>query len=276
MNLTTYKNADRPFRCTQAQADMLDRLVTLNKGGIGSLNGYKPTTGYVPGKTPTVNLQIITRIETSKLYGRKVKAIEGITFADCATDIAKHAKLSALSAADCLKLFEDCKAAALASLNKTLDGDRSDAHRQGHDRCYIKLADGVKVNLVTEKVDGLEQPVLTDGLPTVAAILLTYLQLNKTVVVEGERKVVNSGPKVLMDKIIESKMNAKSVGIKTASLKADNFESLNVSKQTFTPDDLKMVDVSMSKSKLVALLEAAGFSEEATRMVTLLEAEGAI
>jgi hypothetical protein len=256
MNLTTYKSADKPFLCTVAQAETLDRLAALHKGGIGSVTGYRPTTGYVEGKSPVVDMQIITRFETGKLYARKKAALAGITFADVAEDIAKAPKLKALSAADCLAQFNACKEAAMASLDKTLTGDRDDAHRQGHDRCYARVADGVKVNLVTEKdADGLMQPVLKDGLPQLASIMLSYLELNKTIRVPGEYKTVNSGPKVLMDKIIESKLNARSVGFKTLSLKEGNFESLKVSKQTITPDDLKTVEVAVSKSKLIALLD---------------------
>lgn len=272
MNLTTYKNADKPFLCTVAQAETLDRLTALNKGGIGSVHGYRPTTGYVTGKSPVVDMQIITRFETSKLYARKRAALEAITFADCAEDIAKAAKLKALPAGDCLTLFNTAKDAAIASLTKTLEGDRDDAHRQGHDRCYARVADGVKVHLVTEKRDdGLMHPVLTDGLPTLASIMVPYLELNKTIRVAGEYKVVNSGAKVLMDNVIASKLNSRSVGYKTLSLKEGNFESLNVSKQKITPDDLKTVEVAMSKSKLVALLEALGFDGNALALTEALE-----
>lgn len=271
MTMTVYKNADKPFRCTQAQADTLDVLASLNKGGIGAVKGYRPTTGYVPGKTPVVDMQILTRFETSKLYARKLAALEAVTFADCADDIAKHPKLSALPAADCLRIFETRKAKVMESLNKTLDGDRDDAHRAGHDRCYARVADGVKVHFVTEKgEDGLKHPVLTDGLPTLESIMVPYLELNRTVRVEGEYKVVNSGPDVLMGKIIERKMNSRSVGYKTLSLKEGNFEALHVGKRSITPDDLVSVDISMSKSKLVALLEAAGFTGDAAKLVESL------
>lgn len=270
MNKVLYKGGDRPFYCTQAQADALDRLASLPKGGIGSIKGYRPTSGCIPGCEPVHDLQILTRFEYPRLLNRAKLALESVTFADCAADIAKHPKLSSLSAAACLAQFEASKEAALASIATTLTGDRSDAHRQGHDRCYVRVAEGVKVNLETVKVEGLEQPVLTDGYPTAKTIMLSYLELHKTVRVEGQYKVVNSGPKVLMDNIIKSKLNARSVGIKTLSLKADNFESLSVGRQTFTPDDLRTIAVDMPASKLRALLEAAGFSDEAARIVEAL------
>jgi hypothetical protein len=269
---TVYKNADQPFNCTQAQADTLYRLSALRKGSIGSVRGYKPTTGYVTGKTPTVDLQIITRFETGKLYARRSAALEAVQFKDAAESIAKHPKLSSLSAAECLTLFESAKQAGIDTLNKTLSGDREDAHRQGHDRCYARAADGVKVHFVTVKdADGLMQPVLTDGRPTLASIMVPYLELNRTVRIPGEYKTVNSGPKVLMDNVIAGLLNARSVQFKTLSLKDGNFESLNVDKQSITPDDLKSVDVSMSKSKLISLLEAAGFTGDALALMEALE-----
>lgn len=270
MTLTTYKNADKPFRCTPAQAETLDRLAALRKGCIGSVKGYRPTTGYTT--SPVVDLQVITRFETSKLYARKRAALEGITFADCAEAIAKHAKLAALPAGDCLTLFTTAKQAAIDSLTKTLEGDRDDAHRAGHDRCYARVADGVKVHFVTEKRDdGLMHPVLTDGLPTLASIMVPYLELNKTIREAGVYKVVNSGPKVLMDGVIAGLLNARSVGYKTLSLKEGNFEAIHVDKQSITPDDLKTVEIAVSKSKLIALLEAAGFSADAAALVEALE-----
>lgn len=270
--MTIYKTAASPFRCTPAQAELLDRLTALNKGGIGSVKGYRPDgKKFVGGKAPTYDLQIITRFEVRKLYERKIAALQSITFADCATDIAQHSKLSCLSSGDCLALFEQRKAEAIASMQQTLDGDRSGAHREAHDRNYVRIADGVKVNLVTEKnADGHEVPVLTDGLPTVASILLPYLELKKTVVVESEYKPVNSGAPVLMKNIIESKLNKRSVAIKQLSLKADNFDSLNVGKQHITADDLTTVDVAMSKSKLASLLEACGFSGDAAALMEAL------
>lgn len=272
MTMTTYTSGDKPFRCTPAQAETLDRLTALRKGCIGSVKGYRPTTGYVPGKTPVVDLQIITRFETNRLYARKREALDGITFADCAEAIAKHPKLAALPAGETLALFNSAKSAAIASLTKTLGGDRDDAHRAGHDRCYARIVDGVKVHFVTEKGDdGLMYPVLTDGLPTLDSIMLPYLELNRTVRVAGEYKVVNSGPKVLMDNVIAGLLNARSVGYKTLSLKEGNFEAIHVDKQTITPDDLKTVEISASKSKLVALLEACGFSGDAAALVEALQ-----
>ena len=273
MSLVLYKNASAPFYCTQAQADTLDRLSGTKKGCIGSVRGYVPSTGYLPDRRPVENIQFISRFDYSALNNRKKLALESITFGTVAEDIAKNPKLKALSTVDALELFDKAKTAALESIEKTAEGDRSDGHRQGHDANYIHIVEGVKVNLVGEKnAEGIKRPTLcAQGIPTASAILFSILQLSKQTIVEGERKVVNSGPKVLMDNVISKHLNLRSVGYKMLSLQADNFDSLNVDKLSITPEDLT---VETEPSKLVALLEACGFSAQAVALIESLKADG--
>ena len=224
-DLVLYSHASRPFYCTQAQAEVLDVVRDLNAGGIGSVHGYIPSSGYV--ERPVVDIQILTRFSTEKLYARKAAALKEIEFGDVAAIIAKNPILSALPVATALQHFNDRKATMLESLTKTLDGDRSDAHRQGHDRCYVQVAQGVKVNLDCVKgADGIMQPVLHNGEPVAESIMLMCLELNRKVIRNGVRKVVKSGAPVLMGNAIESLLNKRSVGIMSLSLKADNFDKL--------------------------------------------------
>ena len=188
----------KQFRATQQQADALASLSVARAGGLATVYGYVATSGRV--KPETANLTILTRFSTTRLYERKAVALADITFSAVRDAIAKVPKLAALSEVKAIELFNSCKAKMTESMGKTLDGDRSDAHRQGHDRCYARVADGVKVHYDTVKdSDGLMQPVLTDGLPTVKSIMVHYLQISKEVTEKGEYKVVNSGEKVLMD-----------------------------------------------------------------------------
>jgi hypothetical protein len=147
------------------------------------------------------------------------------------------------------------------SMNKSLNGDRSDGHRQGHDRCYIHIEQGVKVNLDCEKdSDGIMQPKLHNGFPVVESIMLMYLELNRKYITEGTRKVVKSGAPVLMTNAIDSVLNARSVGIRALSLKADNFTRFVCDGQEVTPDDLKAaVPTTTTADQYRALLEAVGF-----------------
>lgn len=219
-----------------AQAESLKALTETRKGGFARVYGYKPTSDWVT--SPVQDIVLITRFSTEKLYARKVKAINELTFADVKDAIAKNPKLSALSLTEQQALFNERKAMEVDSMTKTLDGDRDDAHRQGHDRCYLHLDQGVKVNYVTEKVDGLMQPVLTDGFPTVASIMISYLENSKSTRVEGVRKVVNSGAPKLMSNAIEAALNKKSVGLKMLSLKEDNFERLVIDGEVVLSEDV--------------------------------------
>lgn len=222
---------------SRQQADTLEALTLTRKGGFARLYGYKPASNYEV--SPVQDIVLITRFSTEKLYARKRKALESITFDDVKAAIAREPKLKALTVTEQEALFNERLGDMVESLNKTLDGDRTDSHRQGHDRCYLNLAEGVKVNYVTEKgKDGLMHPVLTDGFPTVASVMLTYLENSKTTRVEGVRKVVNSKAPKLMSNAIESVLNKRSVGIKTASLKEDNFERLVIDGEVVLREDV--------------------------------------
>ena len=222
---------------SRQQADTLEALTLTRKGGFARIYGYKPASNYEV--SPVQDIVMVTRFSTEKLYERKRKALESITFADVLPAINKEPKLKALTLVELEALFNERLQGEIESLTKTLDGDRSDAHRQGHDRCYLHLAEGVKVNYVTEKgKDGLMHPVLTDGFPTVASIMLTYLENSKVTRVEGVKKVVNSKPPKLMSNAIESVLNKRSVGIKTASLKEDNFERLVIDNEVVLREDV--------------------------------------
>lgn len=239
MNMTLITADDgRQVWASPEQAHAIEVLQSTRLGGCASVLGYRPTTNWKVA--PVQNIQILTRFSTARLYERRMEALSNITFNDVKDAVARDEKLSKLSEREAIALFEERKAGEVASLNKTLEGDRSDAHRQGHDRCYAHFGDGVKVNLDTEKgADGIKYPVLHEGYPMVKAIMVDYLELNKKTVEEGERKVVNSGNPVRMTNAIKSCLNARSVGFKTLSLKGDNFDSLKIDRQEILAEDVE-------------------------------------
>lgn len=229
----------KQFRATPAQQEALESLSASRAGGIATVYGYKPSSGYVKGKEPVQDLQVLTRFSTERLYERKALALSDVTFSSVKADIAADPVLSALSDIELLQLFNDRKAMEVDSLATSLSGSREGAQREAHDRCYAKVADGIRVHFVTEKVDGLMQPVLTDGLPTVASIMVNVLELSKVVRVPGEYKVVKSGAPVLMGNIIKKQLNSRSVGFKALSLKEDNFERLVLARKSYLPEDVQ-------------------------------------
>lgn len=233
--LVTYN--DKTFWVSPKQKETLERLENLHKGGVGAITGYRPTTDWVT--PPTVNIQMITRFGVSKLYERKLDALKGISFNDVKANAMKDPVLSQLPEAKLFALFTERMSKEIESMSKTLSGDRSDAYRQGHDRCYAGVCDGVKVHFDTVKVNGQMEPVLLDGYPQTESIQLAYLELNREYVTKGERKEVNSGESVRMKNCIEAQLNQRSVGYRTLSLKEDNFDTLSVGRIKVKPTDVK-------------------------------------
>ncbi len=229
------------FYVTPQQFEVLNTLSELHKGGIGTVYGYRPKTNYTV--IPTVDMQIITRFSTKSLYARKIAALDAITFDDVLPIANANPILRAQGRSTLVALFEGRKAMLKQSMQHTIVGnDRSDAHRQGHDRCYARVADSVKVNFKTEKVQEgkvwREQPTLLNGFPIANTIMLSYLELNRTYRVPGERKHVKHGSAVLMGNCISSLLNKRSVGFRTLSLTPESFESIKISNRKITADQL--------------------------------------
>lgn len=234
MNVTLEINGNK-FLASARQASTLQTLIEANKGGFASVKGYVATSDRT---VPEVaDIQFVSRFNYGRLNARKRTALEALTLGDVMADVVKHDKLKNLSADALASQFEVCKNAAIESIEKTESGDRSDAYREAHDRCYGFIGDGIKVHYKTEKVDGRMEPVLIDGLPIVESIMIPMIEVGRKVITEGTYKVVNSGPKVLMDKIIAKHM-PKSTKYRTLSLKEDNFDSLVIAGDEIVPKDI--------------------------------------
>ena len=227
------------FWATQEQADAIEVLSQCRKGGFARVMGYTAKTGYVDGQFPLTDYAVLTRFSIFGLYERKIAALEAIKFADVSDAIMKDPVLREMPTAKLEALFAERKADEIESLQKTLDGVRDDARRQSHDRNYARIDDGVKVHYVTAKADdGLTYPELLDGFPVCKSIMLTCLEIDKTVRREGVYKVVNSRAPTRMGNCISALLNKRSVGIKTFSLNEDNFERLTIDRQVVIPEDI--------------------------------------
>lgn len=220
---------------SQKQFDTLQVLEQTRKGGCASITGYIPTTNYdVP---PVVNIQMLTRFSYDRLLNRKRDALNAIEFSDIPANVVPTNKLKGKTQQE---WFEIRKQQELDSIDKTISGNRSDAQRQGHDRCYATFGHGISAHLDTERGnDGLMHPVLTDGYPTVKSIMVSFLELNRKVVKDGVYKTVNSGASVLMKNAINSILNQRSIGIRKVSLKDDNFEKLVIDKNVILPSNVQ-------------------------------------
>lgn len=210
---------------TDKQAQTVFNLES-SKHGFASIHGYVSTSNRI---TPEVaNYVFNSKFSTIRLYERKLEALRAIEFKDVDVTgwIASKGRDSKPNAE---MQFEWCKALMIQSLNATILGVRNDPHREGHDACYIPVCHGVKVHLVTAKNDeGLMRPVLTDGIPTCAKVIINAIVVSKNVITPGQYKDVKNGSKVLMDKAIEKLMNKRSVKIITFSLDDDKYDTLKI------------------------------------------------
>jgi hypothetical protein len=224
---------------TPAQAETLNDLTNAHGGGCASIHGYRPTSGYVT--SPVVDLQVLTRFSTAKLMQRKLESIQSIKFQDVMPGILRDDVLSKKSLTELKDLFDTRHAYETGTITKTQDGDRSDAHRQGHDRCYATFGDGVKCHLFTERnpTDKKMYPIKLNGLSVLESINLPVLELNRKVVTAGVSKPARkSGAPVRMSNTIKELLNARSVGYKTLALKEDNFDKLVISGMDMLSEDV--------------------------------------
>lgn len=226
-----------PFNADATILATIAAIADMPRGGIATIYGYRPTSGYVT--PPTFDEQVIMGFNTDRLYKRKLEALNKIEFADVADAIANNPKLAALDSADALELFNARKAQEVASLTKTLEGDRDDAMRQAHDRCYASVGQGAKVHFVTEKVNGVTVPVLTNGKPTAESVQIAVLSISRRYTDEGVSKPApNSGASVLMKNAIESVLNQRSVGYSSRKLVAGTFDRIAAGGAVVTAQEL--------------------------------------
>jgi len=234
------------FRCTDVQAATLDKLKDIQRGGIGTVYGYVMESNRV--KPEKADMQFLTAFSVHELYRRKAAALESLTYDEVAEYAEQHDKVAALSESERVALFEERKQQELDSINKSLSGDRSDNQRKAHDRNYCYIGKGIKVNFVTHeekytdedgKTKKRKVPEEVAGLPVCRSIMLDILELKRDVIEEGEYKKVNSGASVLIKNAMLKGLNLRSIGIKTLSLKEDNFDSLVVSRKKILAEDVE-------------------------------------
>ena len=223
---------------TSEQAHSIATLEATRKGGFARVQGYVAKSGRT---VPTVyDATVTTRFSYAKLIARQAKALQAMTVQDISEAVKSNVKLSALSSAELALAFDARKASELASIQATEQGNRDDSHRQAHDRCYINIDSGIVVHLATEAdSNGIKQPVLTNGFPTIDSVMLNCLEISRTVRVKGEYKTVNSGVPVLISNAIKAVMKAQGIrSMNRISLKEGNFERLAIDSEVLLPEDM--------------------------------------
>ncbi len=223
------------FACTTKQRNALNLLME-SRTGFATVHGYMSTSGRISAETSDINF--IAKFSYANLYSRKRKFLENVTIESIAEAINKQPKLSATDPVILAAEFEVRVAKEIESIDVTASGDRSDARRAAHDRCYGKLGRGLKVHYKTVKGADGTMPVLIDGIPIADSIMLSIIEIGRKVVHSGEFKKVNSGIPVLLSQAIKSIM-PKGLIIKTLSLKDDNFLTLSIDNNVILSENMK-------------------------------------
>lgn len=227
-NLITFSLNDTHLNGTPAVVDAILAFVTAD-AGFGAVKGYV-TQGRDYITPQTQDEQFVGKFKLDSYYRKTNEVVASVTLDMLNLDkwVPSKNKNSCDNAQDQLDL---CKSLMIQSNLKTLNKDRTDAHRIGHDACHVNVCHGVKVHLVTEKNDeGLMRPVLHgNGLPIVDCIRLAGLGIHRIVTKKGTRKSKDSGSKVLMDNAIRRVL--PSLGVcwyKSWSLRDGYFERVRI------------------------------------------------
>lgn len=232
--LTKIEHNGTKFYASEKQAATIEKLLESHAGGFATIHDYVSKSNRV--EPETADITFISRFSTAKLYERKIKALESMTLTDIMENVKAEPKLSALDNMALVETFHARKTKEIESLQKTLDGDRSDAYRQSHDRNYVNMGHGVKVHFKTVKVDGETVPELFNGLPMVETVMISAIVISKKVTVPGEYKKVNSGAPVLISNAIKAHL-PKSTKLITLSLRDDNFSGLSLGGDEYLPEE---------------------------------------
>jgi hypothetical protein len=190
--------------------EAVEVLGSMPKGGFAHVKGYVQD-GKQMLETRVTDRTFISRFSVTKLYERRLEALEAMSAEDD----------------DDIGLFNIAKGELIASLKKTLEGDRRDGHRQGHDAYYVNFDNGVVGHLATERQGKATVLLYKNGLPYVESIMLNALEISTNVKVEGKYKPVKRQKKTIMKRKIEGRL-PKTYNMKRLSIKEGKFDALKM------------------------------------------------
>lgn len=201
MTTVTITVADTRIRATAEQAAVLSVLCDA-KAGFATFHRYESTSGYVTGKPKVSTVTVNAKVSASTVYANRLRELESITLDDLNLEgwVPSKGKNAFDNAAD---QFKFCHAALIESAK----GNGSASHKQAHIDHSLTPAKGVKV--------WLNDDADADGVRSIKSVLVNALPVSETVHDKGERKVVNSGSKVLMDNAISAVWNRRACALRT-------------------------------------------------------------
>lgn len=221
---------------TDSIAKVIDAINETGRGQFGFIKNH--VSGEV-GKDKCIRPKVSDMwFLTNPRYDRWLaRKREAVTALDVETVAARSSKLwdkmreKAGKNADITALFEKAKKEILDSVAKTEAGDRSDGHREGHDRCYVRLGN-VTIHLATAPdSNGLMAPVRDErGRMIAEGCMLPFYAIKRVYSDEGEYGKVDSRALTLMKKAIEKATCLHD--FKTFNLAKANFTTITFNSKT--------------------------------------------
>lgn len=203
---------DKVVMVSEKIADAIQQIQDAPRGGYACVKGYVSKTDYVVPRIS--NIVFNACCGTFNHYERELEVLKGLNVETLAFEDKE--------------LLEKARQELIASREKTLSGDRSDARRQAWDTFTIKVTDGIMLQLKTRK-EGSETVLETvDGVSIAESIRLTALESGRRIIQEGEKKVVKHRPLTIAKNFLEKIVSKEVRSIITLSLKDDNFDSLSM------------------------------------------------
>jgi hypothetical protein len=166
-----------------------------------TINGYKSKSAYVEGKPQIANHTINVNVNTLKAKQDDLVTLKNFK----ASDLIVIADRRGADLGTALKAVEEM----ITSKEKNLNGEKSKGSQAQID-AYIPLGKGLKIHKETEKLH------------------ITGFANNKTILVEGEYKHVNSAPKTLIKKDIEKTLRMS----KYRTFVVSNADSISITGDT--------------------------------------------
>jgi len=234
--MVQYNGVETAINVSDSTAMVIDAVNDTQRGSFGYIQNH---VSGEPGKEKCIrpkvsNIWFLTNPRYDRWLARKREAVTALTVDTVSAGSGKlweKMREKAGKDADITALFEKAQKDILDSAAKTEAGDRSDGHRKGHDRCYVRLGN-VTIHLVTAPDEtGIMVPVRDErGRMSAEGCMLPFYAIKRVYSDEGEYGKVDSRALTLMKKAIE-----KTTGLydfKTFNLSKANFTAITFNSQT--------------------------------------------
>ena len=233
----SYEGGQVEVAMSESAAKVIDAINETQRGSFGYVQDFNSgKVGEDKCERPSVsNIWFLSNPRYDKSVARMVASVTALDLAAVSERSGglwqKMRDKATAGKKDVTALFDTAKTNILTSLAKTEAGDRSDALRQAHDRCYVRL-DKVTIHLATAPdAAGIMQPILNEnGLMVVDGAMLPFYPIQRVYADKGKWGETDSRALTLMQDAI--RLATKLPTFKRISMARLNFTRITFNSQT--------------------------------------------